>query len=154
LSAPPGIEFIFYGIVAGFGLAAAAIAYVVALGLRKLLKVSLGIREIAVMAGLFLILFFASSLFLGRTEEGVTLYIYGYPTGYRGTLLYYGFPRIMYSRFEPVAPTARSLFTGLSNFFVDGFFVDFASWAIVSVVLVYSVKYLATKRGRRPTPSV
>lgn len=153
MSAPPGIEFIFYAMVAGFALAAAAIAYGVALGLRKLFKVSLGIKEIAVMAGLFLILFFASSLFLGRTEEGVTLYIYGYPTGYMGTLLYYGFPRTMYSRFEPYAPTARSLFTGLSNFFLDGFFVDFAFWAVVSVVLVYSVKYLATKRGRTSEPS-
>jgi hypothetical protein len=141
LSAPPGIEFIFYAIVAGSALVAAAIAYGVALGLRKLLKVSLGIREIAVMAGLFLILFFASSLYLGRTEEGVTLYIYGYPTGYSGTLLYYGFPCIMYSRFEPYASSARSLFTGMTNFFLDGVFVDFACWAVVSVVLVYSVKY-------------
>lgn len=149
MSAPPGIEFIYYAVLAGSALAAAAIAYGVALGLRKLLKVPFGRREIAVIAGLFLILFFASSLYLGRTEDGVTFGIYGNPMGYSGTLLYYGFPRIMYSRFEPYAPGSRSLFTGLSNFFLDGFFIDFACWAVVSVVLVYSVKYLTVKRGRQ-----
>jgi len=134
--------------VAGFALAATALAYGVALGFWKLHKVSLRMKEIIAMAGLFLLLFYTSSSYLMETEEDVTMGKIGNPTGYEGTLLYYGFPRTMYSRFEPYDPNARSLFTGLSNFFSDGFFTNFTCWAVVSVILVYSVKYLTTKRGQ------
>ena len=54
-SAPPGIEFVFYAIIAGYTLLAAATAYYVARLLRKLLKVTTGPKEIVTIAAIFLL---------------------------------------------------------------------------------------------------
>ena len=111
LPAPPGIEFVYYLFLAGFMLVASAIAYYIARLLKKLLKVKIGPVEIIIIATLFLLSFSASSTLLRQKKEGVTIHLYGHLTGYEGTLLCYGFPSIMFEKFEPYDPSFNHLFT-------------------------------------------
>jgi len=150
-SAPPGIEFVFYAILGGCILLAAAIAYYVARLLRKLLKVAIGPTEIVVIAAIFLLAFTASSLVLQQREDGVTVGFYGNPTIYEGAFLYYGFPAVWYRMFEPYDPSFKHMFTtpGITNF--GSFFIDLAFWLTISVTLTICVKFLVTKRSSQTT---
>ncbi len=148
MSAPPGIEFIFYMFLAGCILLASAIAYFIARLFRKLLKVTIRPIEIIIIAAIFLISFTASSFVLQQRENGITIYLYGSLTPYQGDFLYYGFPTIWYRTFEPYDPNFRYLFTtpGVTN--LGSFFVDVTFWLAIPVILVGFTKYLLTKRTR------
>jgi len=145
-SAPPGIEIVFYAILAGCFLAAAAIAYYIGHLMSKLLKVRIGATEIIIIAALFLLSFWASSLVLQQREDDQTIYFWGNPTSYHGAWLYYGFPTIWYRMFEPYDITQKHLFTtpSITNFV--NFFIDLTFWMAIPVTLVYSGKFLLTKR--------
>jgi len=101
MSAPPGIEIIFYGILASGFLSAAAIAYGIGFLMSRLLKVKLRVTEIIIIAALFLLSFAASSLVLQQRENNQTIFFLGNPTPYQGAWLYYGFPTVWYRMFEP-----------------------------------------------------
>jgi hypothetical protein len=146
MSAPPGIEIIFYGILAGGFLSAAAIAYGIGFLMSRLLKVKLRVTEIIIIAAFFILSFAASSLVLQQREDNQTIYFLGNPTPYQGAWLYYGFPQVWYRMFEPYDTTQRHLFTipSITNFV--SFFIDLAIWMVISVILVYSGKFLLAKR--------
>jgi len=142
---------VFYAILAGCTLLAAAIGYYVARLLRKVLKVPIGLKEIVVIAAIFLLSFTASSLVLQQREDGVTVGFYGSPTRYEGAFLYYGFPAVWYRMFEPYDPSFKHLFTtpSITNF--GSFFIDLAFWVTISVALTICVKSLITKRSSQTT---
>ena len=145
LSAPPGIEIVFYAILAGCFLAAAAIAYYIGHLISRLLKVRVRATEIIVIAVLFLLSFWASSLMLQQREDNQTIYFYGNPTPYHGAWLYYGFPTIWYRMFEPYDITQKHLFTtpSITNF--ANFFINLAFWMTIPVTLVYFGKFLLAR---------
>ncbi len=151
MSAPPGIEFIFYMFLAGCILLASAIAYLIARLFRKFLKVTMRPIEIIIIAAIFLMSFAASSFVLQQRENGVTIYLYGGLTPYQGDFLYYGFPSIWYRRFEPYDPSFRHLFAMPSITNLGSFFVDATFWLAISVILVGFAKYLLTKHKREMT---
>lgn len=146
-SAPPGIEIIFYGILAGFIIAACVIAYHTAKLLKKTLKITLGPLEIGIIVALFLLFFYASTLVLQQREDGATASFIGSSTVYEGAYLHYGFPLVWYMTFESYDSSFK--FTSLENSL--SFFLDLTLWLVVSVALVCSAKSFATKRTRNPS---
>jgi hypothetical protein len=153
-SAPPGIEIILYAIYAGCFLAAAAIAYYIGRLMSKLLKIKVGATEIIVIAALFLLSFGASSLVRQQREDDQTIYFIGNPTPYHGAWIYYGYPTIWYRMFEPYDITQQHLFTthSITNF--ANLFINLALWMTIPVTLVYSGKFLLTKRMHWGTQQV
>jgi hypothetical protein len=143
-SAPPGIEFIFYGIFAGFIIAACAIAYYTAKLLKKTLKITLGPLEISIIVAFFILSFYASTLVLQNREDGATASFIGSSTVYEGAYLHYGFPLVWYRTFESYDSSFK--FTSLENSL--SFFLDLTLWLVVSVALVCYAKSLAAKRRR------
>ena len=120
--------------------------------MSKILKVKLKSKEIlftALFASLFFLpcFYFSSLLFRGR-EDGVTMGRYGYPQLYEGSRLFYGFPAIMYEKFEPYDPSVRNLFLSPSNFYFDGFFINFAFWVAPPIILAYVAKFFWIRRKR------
>lgn len=146
LSAPPGIEIVFFGILAGCFISATAVAYGIGYFLSRLFKVKVAVRGIIIVAALFIIFFSAASIVPRQREDNQTIYFLGNPTPYQGAWIYYGVPSIWYRMFEPYDATQKNLFT-LPSFtnFVD-LFIDLAFWMAISVSLVFCGKFLTTRK--------
>jgi len=145
MSAPPGIEIIFVFIVVVFVLMGIAIGVGVAVAIRHVFKVKLGFIEKISVAMLFLILFTISSLPVRAIGEKITVYI-GFRDPYDVVWLYYGFPAIWAYKFEPLDPSARYLFSTPSIHNFLSLSVDIAFWLVISVILVYCVKFYFVRR--------
>lgn len=102
---------------------------------------------IIVIAAVFLLSFYSSSVVPRQREDNQTIYFYGGAGPYVGAWVYYGIPEVWYRMFEPYDSSQKYLFItpSITNFI--NFFVNLAFWMAISVTLVYCGKFL-TRRTR------
>lgn len=150
LSAPPGLA-----VLVNLMLISYCIGTILAIAIimSKTLKVKLKPKEILYTALftalLFLPCFYFSSLMLRGREDGRTIYRYGYSQPYEGSFLFYGFPAVMYTMFEPYDPSVANPFLRPINFYFDGFFINFAFWVAPPIILAYVAKLFCIRRKRK-----
>ncbi len=54
----------------------------------------------------------------------------------------------MYEKFEPYDPSVRNLFLSPSNFYFDGFFINFAFWVAPPIILAYVAKFFWIRKKK------
>jgi len=152
MSAPPGIEIIFVLIVGFFVLVSIAIGAGFAAVIRRVFKIRLGLSGKVGVAVLFFLLFTVSSLPVRAIGERTTVYI-GFRDPYDVVWLYYGFPAIWAYKFEPFDQSAAYLFRTPSIYNFLSLSVDITFWLVISVFVVYCVKFYFSRRHATHVPA-
>jgi membrane protein implicated in regulation of membrane protease activity len=136
-----------------FGAVFVGIGTLVVFPIMKALKVKITIKGIIFIIATFFLFFLLSSVWVRERVEGVTLQFFGGDTVYRGARLLRGFPLIYVGTFEPYDANATSLYLYPQTVIVQGVFIDFVFWMVVSTVLFCTVDKLSRKRQTRPSQS-
>ena len=136
-----------------FGGVFVGIGALVVFPITKALKVKITVKGIVFVIAMFFIFFLLSSVWVRERIEGVTLQFFGGDTVYRGARLLRGFPLICVGTFEPYDANATSLYLYPQTVIVQGVFIDFVFWMVVSTVLFCTVDKLSRKRQTKPPQS-
>lgn len=135
-----------------FGAIFVALGALVAFPIMKVLKVKITVKGIVLIIATFFLFFLLSTVWVRERVEGVTLQFFGDDTVYHGARLLRGFPLIYVGTFEPYDANATSLSLYPETVIVQGVFVDFVFWIIVSTVLFCAVDKLRRRQTRSSQP--